>query len=307
MIEQTTTLSRWGEFNRLKWRCGVEHVKLQSLHSEATGECLFFFNERGKFVLPPQNPYHPSLFRSTVSHKPYRTNKQWHEIANLLMDRLLQIRGSMILHLPPDITDIRPFLWRGFKAEVKYTYCVQLPYSLDLASKSIRNKIRKATAGGYRTFRSDNMEHAYQCLRETEKRQGFSHRLTVQDLELARDLMGEDTFRCYICYSKEGEPVSANLSLLLSPKRAIGWIAGTKSAHLTNGVAQQVQSFEFEDLAALGVREFDFTGANLASVSESKADWGGELLPYYVVRKPGIKEMLRAGRDWLQFDSRINK
>lgn len=304
MIDHTA-LSQWGEFNRRKWGCRVEHVRLQAERSEARGEFLFFFNAGERFMLPPQNPYHPSLFLATPSQKPFRINKQWHEIAGLLMDRLQQIRGPAVVHLPPELDDVRPFLWRGLKAEVKYTYCVNVPYSLDLASKAIRNKIRKAEAAGYRTEKSVNMSHAYECLVETEKRQGFSHQLSAADLELARDLMGDHAFRCYICYSKDGEPVSVNISLLLQPASAIGWIAGTKTAHLSNGVVQQVQLYEFEDLAAAGVQRFDFAGANLSSVSEAKAEWGGELLPYHVIRKPGLKDVLRAGRDWLQFSSRV--
>ncbi|MNO16720.1 hypothetical protein D3C76_64070 [compost metagenome] len=302
MMEQSAqTLANWAEFNRRKWHCDVEAITFQVPNSGAYGESLFFTNRRGGFYLPPHNPYHPTLFHPTPTNKPYRSNKQWHDVADLIIDRLLKIRGPVIFNLPPEITDIRPFLWRGFKADVKYTYYVNIPYSIDLASKAIRNKIRKAAAEGYISVRTDNMEHALQCLAETEKRQGFSHQLTVHDLNMARELLGENALRCYICYSKDGEPVSVNLSLLLHPTRATGWIAGTKSAHLSKGVVQQLQLFEFEDLASIGVTSFDFTGANIPSVSESKADWGGDLMPYYVIRKPGFKEILRSVRDWFQF------
>lgn len=300
-MEQTTqALSNWAEFNRLRWQCNVEVIKFQVPNSGAFGESLFFTKRYGEFYLPPHNPYHPTSFHPTPTNKPYRSNKQWHEVANLIIDRLLKIRGQVIYHLPPEITDIRPFLWRGFKAEIKYTYYANIPYSIDLASKAIRNKIRKATNAGYYCEMTDNMEHALQCLIETEQRQKFSHQLTVQDLELAKRLMGKD-LRCYICYSKDGEPVSVNLSILFDPTRATGWIAGTKTSHLSNGVVQLLQSFEFEDLASIGVTNFDFTGANLPSVSESKADWGGDLMPYYVIRKPGFREILGSGLHWLQF------
>ncbi|GGH32132.1 GNAT family N-acetyltransferase [Paenibacillus segetis] len=306
MIEQTP-LARWAEFNRQKWQCTVMNTQFQTPQSEAYGECLFFLNKRNNFFLPPQNPYHPIMFHTSSTTKPYRINKQWHIVANQMIDKLLKVRGSVILNLPPDISDIRPFTWRGFRADVKYTYCVDLPYSLEQASKAIRNKIRKAEAAGYRSIRSDNMEHVYQCLIETEKRQGFSHQLSVQDLILARDLMGEDAFRCYICYSKDNEPVSANISLILNQSQAIGWIAGSKSAHLSGGVVQHLQAYEFKDLESIGITRFDFTGANIASISESKSDWGGTLVPYYVIKKPGLKEVLRAGRYWYYFIKRLSQ
>lgn len=306
MIEQTP-LTRWAEFNRQKWQCTVENILFLTPQSEAYGECLFFTNQKGNFFLPPQNPYHPIIFHASLTNKPYRMNKQWHIIANQMIDTLLKVRGSVILNLPPQIADIRPFIWRGFRADVRYTYCVDLPYAMEQASKAIRNKVRKAEAAGYRSVRSDNMEHVYQCLIETEKRQGFSHQLSVEDLILARDILGEDAFRCYICYSKDNEPVSANISLILNNSHAIGWIAGTKGAHLSCGVVQQLQAYEFQDLESINVTSFDFTGANIASVSASKSDWGGTLVPYYVIKKPGLKEVFRAGRYWYHFKKRLSQ
>ncbi|EOS54341.1 Acetyltransferase (GNAT) domain-containing protein [Paenibacillus barengoltzii J12] len=306
MMEQTT-LSKWAEFNRRRWNCRSDYHRLQLPQSEVYGEMLLFMDAKGRSYLPPQNPYHLTYFYPTATSKASRSNKQWHEVANLMIDRLLELKGRVILHLPPHIEDVRPFTWRGFKSDVRYTYQVELPYQIEEASKSIRNKIKKASSLGYYTVKSNNMDHAYQCLIETEQRQGFSHQLSVEDLKLAQDLMGEEAFRCYICYSPEGEPVSTNISLLFHPEWATGWIAGTKSAHLQNGVVQMLQLFEFEDLTSIGVKGFDFTGANIESVSNSKASWGGDLVPYYVLRRPSFKDIARAGIDWLQFNSKQSR
>lgn len=299
MIDQTP-LSRWAEFNERKWKCTSHITKFQVPNQEAYGECLLFKNHHGNLILPHLNPYHPVLIHTTPTNKAYRTSKQWHDIANLIIDELLKYPGNATLCLPPGITDVRPFLWRGFKTDIKYTFMTNIPYSTEHASKAIRNKIRKAHAEGYRSEKSNNMEHVYQCLIQTEQRQGFDHQLNVQDLELARDIMGESNFRCYICYSKDNEPVSANISIILNHSTAIGWIAGTKKGHLSHGVVQQLQKVEFEDLETIGIQQFDFAGANIASVSESKSHWGGELVPYYVIRKPQPKDMIRAGRDWIK-------
>lgn len=303
MIEPSA-LTRWAEYNRRKWKCDAELLRFQPPKSEDLYCDCILFSKHGRFYFPPQNPYHPVLFHSTPTSKLYRTNKQWHEVAELMIDHLTKLRGHVSITLPPDITDIRPFTWRGFQAEVRYTYILSLPYSISLANKAIRNKLKKAHANGYYSQPTDNMEHVYQCLIETEKRKGFNHQISVADLELARETLGEDKFRCYVCYSESGEPVSANVTLLLDAERAIGWVAGTKTAHLSNGVVQQLHLLEFEDLASQGIKSFDFCGANIASVSESKAGWGGALKPYYVVRKPVFKDILRSGRDWLKFGQR---
>lgn len=300
-------LRQWAEFNRLKWNCQVVTARFKAASSEAYAESLFFLNEDGKLYLPPLNPYHPTLFQPTPTTRVYRIERQWHEVAAGLIGELLQVGGYASFCLPPEITDIRPFLWEGFKVDVKYTYRLKLPYDPSFISQSVRGRYKKADSLGYYSARSYNMEEVHSCLFGTEERKGFSHELSASDLELARSLLGDQAFRCYVCYSPDGEPVSANISLLLNRSKALGWIAATKSEHLSGGVAQQLQRFELDELAASGVTEFDFGGANLPSVSEAKAQWGGELVPYYVIRNPGFKQVLRSGLDWLLFTRKNHK
>ncbi|MCH1640238.1 GNAT family N-acetyltransferase [Paenibacillus timonensis] len=292
---------KWAEFHTQKWGCSARVVRWEASNSAARGEGLFFFNRKGHLYLPPLNPYHPFAFHPTPTDKPYKLNRQWHEAAKAMIPDLLKTQRSASFVFPPDIADIRPFLWSGFKAEVKYTYVVELPYALEQASTEIRAKIKKAAAAGYRTALSRNMAEVHQCLQGTESRQGFSHRLTLQDLERVQDLLGDQAFRAYVCYAPSGEPVSASVVVALDGRRAFGWIAASKTEHLNRGVVQQSQSFALQDLADAGFAEFDFAGANLPTVAYSKTNWGGRVTPYYLVRPPGVKEIFRAGRDWLRF------
>ncbi|AWB46417.1 hypothetical protein DCC85_21100 [Paenibacillus sp. CAA11] len=296
-------LRAWAEFNRIKWNCRVLSARFEASSSDAYAESMFFLNDQGKLYLPPLNPYHPTLFKPTPTSRNYRIERQWHEAADALCSELLKVGGYASFCLPPEFTDIRPFLWRGFKVDVKYTYYIDLPCTPEMISQSARGRLKKAVKAGYRAARTYNMQEVHACLAGTEQRKGFSHQLQTADLELARSLLGDDTFRCYACYSPEGEAVSANISILLGGSRALGWIASSKSEHLSSGAAQLLQYAELEDLHLSGITSFDFGGANLASVSEAKAQWGGRLVPYYVIKNPGLKEVLRSGWDWLQFNS----
>ncbi|MFD1175570.1 GNAT family N-acetyltransferase [Paenibacillus puldeungensis] len=294
-------LEQWAEFNVRKWNCQARFVDFRVSHSAARGEGLFFFDKGGKLFLPPLNPYHPFFFHSTPTDKPYKIDRQWLEVAGLMIPEMLKTQRNASFVFPPDITDVRPFLWRGFKTDIKYTYMTDLPYTLDQASREIRAKIKKADAEGYRTAKTVDMEEVHQCLRGTEQRQGFSHRLSVEDLKLAQTLLGENAFHAYVCYSPNGEPVSASVVLTFDGERAFGWISASKTEHLGQGVVQQSQSFVLQQFSELGYKKFDFAGANIPTVAQAKTNWGGTLTPYYLVRPPGYKEILRAGRDWLKF------
>ncbi|CAM4430958.1 GNAT family N-acetyltransferase [Paenibacillus phoenicis] len=300
-MDDRNEVEKWAEFHTRKWGCRAHLARWEAPNSPARGEGLLFFNRRGHLYLPPLNPYHPFVFHPTPTDKPYKLTRQWHEVAKAMIPDLRKVQRSASFVFPPGIADIRPFVWSGFIAEVKYTYIVELPYEIDQASTEIRAKIKKATAAGYWTALTQDMAEVYQCLQGTETRQGFSHHLTQQDLELAQSLLGDQAFRAYVCYAPNGEPVSTSVVVSLDGRRAFGWIAASKTEHLNLGVVQQSQSFALQDLSDLGFAEFDFAGANLPTVAYSKTNWGGRVTPYYLIRSPGLKEIFRAGRDWMRF------
>ncbi|GGG00426.1 GNAT family N-acetyltransferase [Paenibacillus aceti] len=303
-LQENEMLTRWAQFNQEKWRCTAEILKFQRPDSEAYIESLFFFNHKGKLFLPPLNPFHPTLFHPTPTDKPYRINEQWQQLALQMVDEIARNSGAASFILPPSITDIRPFLRRGFKASVRYTYQLSLPYSSEDASPKIRGRIKKANQTGYRTALTQNMSEVHPCLVATEERKGFQHDLTLEDLHLLQELLGESNFRCYVCYSPEGEAVSVHIVIIMGKDWSFIWVAGSKTAHLKNGVVQQCHHYAFEDLSQLGIESIDMAGANIASVAEAKSGWGGELVPYYQIRLPIFMETYRACRNWLTFNKK---
>lgn len=292
-------LNGWAEYNRRKWNCEAVVKTFKAPNSDAYCNSLFFLNNNKKLFLPPLNPFHPTYFYPTPTNRMQKIGSQWHEVSKVMIESLQEHAGPANFYFPPEIADIRPFLWRGFIADIKYTYYVDLPYSIENISPPLRNKMKKANSMEYCSARTDDMEAVHYCLAGTEERKGFSHQLSVNDLKTAQDLLGSERFRGYVCYSKEGEPVSASITLMTGTECAIGWISASNSKHLSNGVVQQLQNKEFEDLSGIGVKQFDFYGANIESVSISKSHWGGQLRSYYGIRLPGYKDILRAGRNWI--------
>jgi hypothetical protein len=141
------------------------------------------------------------------------------------------------------------------------------------------------------------------CLRETEERQSFDYRLSRQDLELARDLLGHAAFHAVVCYAQNGEPAAASVVLHAQGTRAVGWLGGARNDHLRNGVAQLTEKFVIEDLQRLGATGYDLAGANLPTVAAAKASWGGRLLPYYTLEGYSARRLASWLRDWWRFRS----
>lgn len=269
--------------------------------SDAYCECLFFLDDRGRIFLPPFNYYHPTVFHPDCSESgTYKVTEQWLRVADEMVKGMRKVGCAEDYVLPPEFQDIRPWRWRHFITGVRYSYRVKLPHDVNLIDHAVKQRIKKATSEGYVTRVADSMSDVYECLVATEKRKGFSHRLSLEDLEYAASSLGDDLFRAYVCYSKDGEPASASIEIILGNKNALGLVAGSKENHLRNGTAQHLRAYMFQDLVAHGVESFDFCGANIPSVAEAKAQWGAELVPYYTVRKRRLQDVAKEGGKWLQ-------
>ncbi|HEU4965036.1 MAG TPA: GNAT family N-acetyltransferase [Bacilli bacterium] len=294
-------LAGWQEFNRLKWGVTPQRVFLQGEKGDRPQlEAIVYRNRRGKIVRPPLNPYLALRFLSTDTTHPFKLTSQWVKLTDSLAARMRAFGLGSALFLSPEVADVRPWQWRGFLTSVRYTYHLDFPYDVQTADTGVRNRVKKARKLGLTCRRAHSVQEIYECLKATEDRQGFDHRLTPDDLELARRCLGDEHLRGYVCLTEDGEPASAAYVLHVPGSTAIGWVAGAKGEHLSSGAVQLLDLFILEDLQANGASGFDFVGANLPGVATAKSYWGGRLLPYYVIEQPGWRTLLRVMRQWVR-------
>ena len=292
-------LDGWLEFNRYKWAVTPLRLKLSEEGKELPAiETVLYLDKKGRIVQPPLNPYLPVAFYPTSTDKTTRLYQQWLRMSELLVEEFVKrgVKGSVAFC--PEVMDVRQWQWHGFLAEVRYTFYLEIPYDIELSANSTRGKVRKAERAGFvcEVAPKKMFSEVIQCLAETESRQKFSYKLDVKDLEVALDLLGEDVFRTYVCRSKSGELASCRIVLSVSGSRAVDWVAGTREDFLSSGATQLLIWYVLKDLAQRGVTGFDFAGANLPSVSASKADWGGKLTPYYAIRPLNLRTLAALGR-----------
>jgi hypothetical protein len=240
-------------------------------------------------------------FESTPTQSSYRIYRQWLTLADgIVADmRTRGMRGRA--ELPPDLLDVRPWQWAGFRTEVRYTFFIDFPLNMQEIAKSIRERIRKAQKAGYVCRQTTDTTQVLCCLQGTEERQGYHHGLTTEDLEQARTLMGDEALRMYVCFSTAEEPVSARVCLHTPGSRAIGWIAGTRAEHFPAGASQFLDYFSFMDLQAAGATGFDMVGANIPSIAAAKLGWGGRLMPSYTVETFSGRNLAHWVYDWYRF------
>ena len=297
------SLEGWLEFNRYKW--GLKPLRVRLTESEKdlpAVEAVLYLDRKGRIVQPPLNPYLPVTFYPTPTDKTPRLYRQWMRASKWLVEEFVRrgVKGSVTF--PPEVKDVRQWQWNGFLAEVRYTFYFELPYDLGLADSSKRTQVNRARRAAF--VCEIATKHMYPeviaCLRETEARQKFTYRIDVKDLETALHLLGEKTFRVYVCRSNTGEVACARVVISTPGLRAIGWLAGTKKKFLDSGATQLLIWHTLNDLAQQGATGFDFAGANLPTVSAAKAEWGGKLMPYYLVTPLNLRTLARLGLRMLQ-------
>jgi hypothetical protein len=293
------------EFNHRKWRLQPLKRRYAEEGKDLPAlEAVLYLDKRGFVRLPPRTPYLPMVFLPTPTKAISRLSRQWLSVSNLMAEEFRRrgLRGTVAFS--PEIFDVRPWRWQHFTVDLRYTYYVDFPYQIEQADSDVRRRITKARENGFSCRRVSALDDVYQCLKDTEERNAFRHELTVKDLELARELLGEDCFRTYICYGPSGEAASTAVVLHRPGGRAGGWVAGTKTKYLTSGAWQLLNMFSLKDVESAGASGFDLFGANIPSVAKSKASWGARLVPYYTVEAPTLRALAKHLRTGLRFRER---
>jgi hypothetical protein len=294
-------LPGWLEFNGRRSELEVERYSTlpDNAAEDATGlRAVFYLDRKGKLRLPATNPYMSVVFQ-TGRGSPSGRTATWHRAAAGLVDQMRKRGVGNQLYLPPDINDVRPWLWRGFLVNVRYTYYLDFPAEASVLGRSAKADARAAAKAGLTVERVTDVDPVVECLEASEARRGFKTHLGIAELRSALSCMGEDSLRMYVCRDPAGRPTSTAVMLHSPGSRAISWAGGTKSESLGDGAAYAGLRFAFDDLESAGASGVDLCGANAPAVAAFKSHFGGRLLPNYGVRTYSIRTAARFGSDWL--------
>ena len=297
MVRTPLELPGWVDFN--VWRTGL---KAQPIATQQGGgaSAIFYLDHRGRVRLPPNNAYLPIVSLSNRD-TPSGRAADWHRAAAPLVEEMASRGVVNQVDLPPEIEDVRPWIWRNFVVGVRYTHFVDFPFDEGFADRGTRRSISKAVALGLTATKVLEPELVTRCLAETEKRQGLSHQVGGRDLEKASELLGAESLRMYVCTDSRGRPLSSAVMLHEPRTRAIAWLAGTDTGPGAKGAAHLLWRAVFEDLSEAGADGVDLCGGLIPSVSAFKARMGGRLVVNYSVRTPSLRAGARALVNSLRF------
>ncbi|MBN1150677.1 GNAT family N-acetyltransferase [candidate division WOR-3 bacterium] len=239
-------------------------------------EILFYtFSKGQKMTAVPTLPY-----SCVVSVEGENTGKSFERHYLCAVEKISEILPKKTVILAsPDIFDVRPFIWCGFKAEILYTYVASLDWDKASIEREELKQIKKAENEA-RFFEDwEDKEELVELLFSSYKRHGRKPPYDKKYIiEMARKAEELSVLKLRTATDPNGRPIAFRASLTGSEK-SYDWIAGSSQSGLEIGAnAMLLQRSIFEEVSK--GRKFDLCGANTRSISLFKAGFGLKLNRY---------------------------
>ncbi|QLG64141.1 GNAT family N-acetyltransferase [Halorarum salinum] len=184
--------------------------------------------------------------------------------------------------------DTRPFQWRGYEVEPKYTYVVDLETTPDELigrfTGDLRNKLRGEYDVTYEIGEEgpDAIDSIIEQTHERHREQGESFPVTATFVRDLADRLPDGAIRPYVC-RVDGEFVGGLVDVE-SDDCASAWIGGVKT-DAPVPVNDLVEWQLCRDAMERGRSSFDMFGANHERIYSYKAKFAPDLVTYYRLQR----------------------
>jgi hypothetical protein len=213
---------------------------------------------------------------------------------------------------PPEVKDVRAFLWRGWRPEVRYTYHVSLDEELstDRVRTNTRRVVERCKNAGLEILHPTGEEAVAMLdatLPPTFTRQSqplpLPHPLWHTYLQSLVDISSVEVL---VAADRDRTPL-ASIIVGYDTKRAYMLMSGATDDGLSSGAAVYV-IWKAIIAAKQRVPVFDLAGANISNIAHFKRGFGGDLVQYLAVSHarsrtvrwmaedaPGLRQRLLGG------------
>ena len=261
-------------------------------NDELVGGCSLFVKDWGGVVSyaassGPLTPYGGFLLPGLDTSKVRESELVQHGIINTLCDSIREDRYSSItITNSPDLPDIRPCLWRGWKGSVAYAYYIDLEGNFsERFSKSVRREVRKAEDTGLHIEKLNDVATHHKLLTQVFDRQdqdtpveenfftsmlGLTERKKCGGMWVARD---------------ESENILTSRIWIWDNKRAYAWSAASNQGFRGSGANRLLFVSLLEEMQKMGFHQVNMMHGNTQRLSYHATGYNPILVPYYSVAR----------------------
>lgn len=191
--------------------------------------------------------------------------------------------------MPPDVTDMQPFIWKNFKVIPGYTYHHSLLNSTDEIMRRIspehRNLMKKAEKDGIISKESSDLELVKSLIKKTFDRKEKSLNEKILDRILFEYSVSGKYF-AHVAYKNE-KPIAATFHIY-DQHKAYYLLSGYDPMEKHGGAGILNIMNAMWKAKELGITTYDFEGSMLTEVERFFRGFGPELIPYFTFSKSSL-------------------
>jgi len=247
-------------------------------------------------ITPPMAP-HSGLQINYPSENIVSRQTLTKRVLRAMASDLSERKAYIDLALPPFIKDVQPFKELAFDIDIAYTYLLNLGPSPDEIRSSMsserRKNIRDAERLNFEVVLGGEEKASLDLILNTLKSRGVKPRA-----ELLTKLINSDSTDVFTVSVFSGGEILAT-SLIGLDQNCGYYLAGgtSKSQSLAGPLALYQAILKCRDK---GLKTFDFLGSSVPAIERYFRGFGGELTPYFRVRKnTGLIDFLKSTKDRL--------
>lgn len=210
------------------------------------------------------------------------SDAKYGECLTHFMSELKRYYRAIVIKLPVEITDIRPFIWNSFSIAHHYTYVKDLS-NLSYHHTTKKN-INKCKLVGYSCSVDDLNSHTLNLNLHILSDLGFFGKGQIETIGKLLTLASEAGYlKSFNCY-KDAALVASNL-ILMDPDYKIAYtiLLNKVERKLKDDVHSLLHDFFFNELLAQGYEKVDLMGADIQRIAEFKSRFNATLTPHFVV------------------------
>jgi lipid II:glycine glycyltransferase (peptidoglycan interpeptide bridge formation enzyme) len=200
----------------------------------------------------------------------------------------LKSRTAAIIqfNLPTGVTDVQPYLWKGFKVSPAYTYQLDLNPAIEETftgfDAKLRADISKAEKDGIVVKKTDDMGDVRSLVKKTLDRKTKDLSFSLIDKILFEFAKPKNSF-AFVAYNAD-QPVAAAFCIY-DGTTAYYLLGGFDHENRYRGAAASTIFASIQHARELGLQIFDFEGSMIRSIEAFFRGFGGELVPKYSVHR----------------------
>jgi hypothetical protein len=255
-------------------KCDVVYYLYYKKEEPVVAFALFVSNKR--IILPHFQFLYTDVWLKYPLEKKYSRDYLFESLKSLKTEY-----NSIKLMLPPDIKDVRPFLWNGFSISNRYTY-QKVTSNYHLYKDDVKTNYQRALKRNLEFSTLDFVDFHWMEMRQHLINIGYSNK-DVRAFEDWFKQLNKNNLLCVEIYSG-GKSVGGSIILVDKPANKAYLLLVQTMKGITSKEANAFLYIEITKyLNSLGIKYLDFMGANIRSIADFKYRFMPELTPYFLV------------------------